>query len=61
MCQHTYSPPMVKPPEDSLADLIKRKAGVSIDPVTLRLFLVAHWGRIANLAHCIHENEGGKR
>jgi hypothetical protein len=44
----------------SLAWLIERQLGLShgtINPVALRLFLVAYWDRVSLYAHAIHNDD----
>lgn len=41
----------------SLARLMERQLGYAeghIDPIALRLFIQAHWAKVAALAHAIH-------
>ena len=47
--------PDFRKPEKKLADLLLQETGVRIDEHLLRLFIRAHWDRIASLAHGIHE------
>jgi hypothetical protein len=44
-----------------LARLMERQLGYAegnVDPVAIRLFLLAHWSKVSRLAHTIHR-EGG--
>lgn len=45
-------------PEYALAALMQTEMQVpeKIDPVALRLFLLAHWDEVSRLAHKIHES-----
>jgi hypothetical protein len=42
-------------PDKRLSALIAKEMGVVIDPNLLRLFILAHWGKIAALGHKIHD------
>ena len=42
----------------SLAFLMESKMDLPhVDPVALRLFLCAHWKKVASMAHIIHDDE----
>jgi hypothetical protein len=44
----------------NLARLVERRMGFTnghIDPVALRLFIVAYWKRVAAFAHAIHKDQ----
>lgn len=43
-------------PEYTLAKLINNEMGVAVEQRILRLFIKAHWSKIAKLAHEIHED-----
>lgn len=43
------------PPEQTLAEAMKKDLGVDISPQALRLFILARWDRVTVLAHAIHE------
>lgn len=40
-----------------LAQLMRDKLNMSVDPIALRLFLQVYWSRVETLAHTIHDNE----
>jgi len=54
MCNST---PDLRFPEERLADLIYREAGVKIDKHVIRMFIRANWSKVSALAHAIHEME----
>jgi hypothetical protein len=54
MCERTPPAAPEAPPESQLADLIRRELGIDIDRRALRIFIRAHWDKVAPLAHRIH-------
>lgn len=39
-----------------LTNLMNNKLDTTIDPVAMRLFIVAHWSKVKLYAHRIHED-----
>lgn len=50
----TYVPPPDVPPENILAELIKRDLEVDVEPECIKHFVLNRWDRIHVLAHRIH-------
>jgi hypothetical protein len=45
-------------PQIRLARLMERELGLpglTLDPIALRLFIIAHWGKVSALAHQTHD------
>jgi hypothetical protein len=61
MCEGPFSPGGLRP-EYELSQLIAEETQTGpIPPATLRLFLLAHWGKAAPLAHAIHDSTKPKK
>lgn len=44
-----------RPPEQLLAEAMKRDLGIVIDPQALRIFIRWRWNDVQRLAHRIHD------